>query len=178
MIHVIDSILPAVVRLRTWRSARWSPLAGLLLATTLGACMAPPPTSQRVMDAAREMNTAARFGRLDVAASLAAEGARKAFLERRATWGRDVRVLDVELTGMSMQDEHNAVVEVDVAWVASDDTTLRATRVAQVWSDHDGGWQLVRERRASGDLGLFGEPRPPAPTTGHRDVHFPTRTIR
>ena len=55
------------------------------------------------------------------------------------------------------------------------------TRVEQMWrgSTGDKGWSLVRERRISGDIGLFGErvarldtPEP------HGDVQFPSKTIR
>jgi hypothetical protein len=58
-----------------------------------------------------------------------------------------------------------------------DESQLRATRVAQVWRQQDGGWKLTRERRVAGDVGLFGEPvevlHPPSP-----DVHFASQTIR
>jgi len=88
-----------------------------------------------------------------------------------------VRVMDVELAGMAMKDPKNALIYVDVAWMRMDEGALRSTRVAQTWRDADTGWQLVREQRVAGDLGLFGERieliRPPA-----RDVHFPSKTIR
>jgi hypothetical protein len=46
-----------------------------------------------------------------------------------------------------------------------------------VWRDNDGAWQLTREKRLAGDIGLFGEPvevlRPVS-----RDVHFQSKTIR
>jgi hypothetical protein len=49
--------------------------------------------------------------------------------------------------------------------------------VAQVWREEDGNWQLTREKRVAGDIGLFGEPvevaRPEI-----RDVQFPTMTLR
>jgi hypothetical protein len=103
--------------------------------------------------------------------------ARSSFLERRAEWGKNVRVLDVELAGMAMKNPQNALIYVDVAWVRMDEGALRTTRVAQTWRDVDAGWQLVREQRVAGDLGLFGEyverARP-----AHRDVQFPAKTIR
>lgn len=153
-------------------------VAALLFASVSG-CLAPPGAAQRATDAAREMNLAARFGRMDVAVSHTANGARAAFLERRADWGKTVRVLDVELSGMAMSDEKNALIYVDVAWARVDESTLRSTRIAQSWRDDDeaGGWRLVREQRVAGDVGLFGEHvdivRPP-----QRDVQFATKTIR
>lgn len=145
---------------------------------TLGGCLAPPSQSQRVTDSARELNLATRFGRMDVALGHAAKGAQQSFLERRAEWGKGIRIVDVELAGLSMKDEMNATIQVDVSWVRVNDDTLRTTRLAQVWRD-DGGWRLVRELRMAGDLGLFGEPLPaPLEQAGQRDVQFATKIIR
>ena len=154
--------------------------AALLLGgmTTLSACLSPPSQAARVTDAARELNLATRFGRMDIALGHTAKGARSTFLERRTKWGKDVRIVDVVLAGLSMQDKLRATVQVDVAWVRANDATLRSTRVAQVWRD-DGGWQLVREQRLAGDMGLFGEAIPvPQDATAPKDTQFPTRVIR
>ena len=143
----------------------------------LGGCLAPPSQSQRVTDSAREMNLATRFGRMDVALGHAAKGAQQSFLERRADWGKGVRIVDVELAVLAMKDEMNATIQVDVSWVRVNDDTLRTTRLAQVWRD-DGGWHLVRELRMAGDLGLFCEPLPPPENAAPRDVQFATKVIR
>jgi hypothetical protein len=148
------------------------------VALVLTGCFAPPTRTQRLTDAARELNLAARFGRMDIAAGHAAQGARETFVQRRSQWGRDVRVVDVALTNLALdEDGRKAVVTVDVAWTRMDEGSLRNTRVAQVWRDDDRGWRLTRERRVAGDLGLFGERvqvlRPPSP-----DVHFESKTIR
>jgi len=66
---------------------------------------------------------------------------------------------------------------VDFSWTRVDQGTLHATRVLQEWSSADGAWQLVREKRLSGDLGLFGEPVAALDTTPHPDVQFATRVI-
>jgi hypothetical protein len=152
--------------------------AAFAAALWLGGCFAPPTHTQRLTDAARELNLAARFGRMDIAAGHAARGARELFLQRRAQWGSEVRVIDVALTGLSLDEsEQHALVTVDVAWTRIDEGSLRNTRVAQVWRDEEGSWQLTRERRVGGDIGLFGERvqvlRPPSP-----DVHFESKTIR
>ncbi len=153
-------------------------LACVALFLALAGCMAPPSQAQRVTDAARELNVACRFGRMDVALGHTSPGARDQFLERRASWGRQVRVLDVELAGLRMRDEYNAVLHVDVAWVRDSESSMRSTRVAQMWRDGDGGWRLIREQRVSGDLGLFGERVPEPAREPLRDVQFPTRVIR
>ncbi|HLV21941.1 MAG TPA: hypothetical protein VKZ49_13700 [Polyangiaceae bacterium] len=148
-----------------------------LLCATLSSCMMPPPASERVTDAARELNLAARFGRLDLAASRTHRAARASFIERHAHWGSGLRVVDVELTSLAMQDEGRAVVQVDVSWVRADEGTLRRTRLAQLWQEEDGAWLLMRESRAAGDPGLFGEVVYRS-ARSRPDVHFESRTIR
>jgi hypothetical protein len=153
-------------------------VAAALVAWVGVGCLAPATPSRRVTDAARELNYAARFGRMDLAVARTADAARSHFLDRRAQWGRDVRVLDVQMTGLSLDDDgKKALVTVDVAWTRIDEGSLRSTQLAQVWKDQPGGWKLVRERRVQGDVGLFGEHveviKPPSP-----DVQFASKTIR
>lgn len=149
-------------------------VGGMAFAGT--GCMLPPTQSQRVTDSARELNLATRFGRMDVALGQTAKGARDLFLERRAEWGKNVRIVDIELSGLSMKDEFQASVTVDVSWVRVNDDTLRTTRIVQTWKD-DGGWHLTREQRVAGDLGLFGEPIELVPEAP-RDVQYASKTIR
>ena len=149
-----------------------------LLALISSSCVTPPGPAQRATDAARELNFATRFGRMDIALQLTANGARKSFLERRTQWGKGVRVLDLELAGLSLKTPHDALVQVDVAWTRNEESLLRTTRIAQTWRDEDeGGWQLVREQRVAGDLGLFGEHVEVVYSAPH-DVQFPTKIIR
>jgi hypothetical protein len=155
-------------------------LAATLLFLAAG-CMAPPAPSQRVAEVARETNLAARFGRMEFALEHTADGARRHFEQRRSAWGNDVRVLDLELTGLHMQDPENATIMVDIQWMRVDEDTLRTTRVEPGWRGgaEDHGWVLVRERRVAGDLGLFGERIARADRPAPRaDVQFATKVIR
>lgn len=158
---------------------RWN---GLRFAACLGlsACLSPPP-AQRVSDVAREVNLAARFGQLDTALGHTAEGARRTFAAHRASWGGPVRVLDLELSSLSMQDNENAILLIDFQWSRPEEDTLHVTRVEQTWRGgiEDKGWMIVRERRVSGDLGLFGERVARAePVEPPKDVQFVSKTIR
>lgn len=152
-------------------------LSTLACVLSLSACMMPPPASEKATDAARELNLAARFGRIDIAAGRAASEARSEFIRRRASWGGAIRVVDVELAGLSMPDSDHAVFQVDYAWIRSDEDTLRSTRVSQHWSALKGAWALESEQRVAGDVGLFGEHvdvlRPV-----RRDTQFATKVIR
>ncbi len=149
-----------------------------VLAVSSSGCLRPSSRGQLVTEAAREMNLAARFGRLDIAAGHAAKGARKHFLSRRSQWGREIRVVDVELSSLNITKDDRALVHVDVAWVRMNEGELKSTRVAQVWRDQRGGWLLVREKRVAGAIGLFGEPVRPKRKKQSGDVHFPSKTIR
>jgi hypothetical protein len=153
-------------------------LLSLFLLLPMASCLAVPPASERATDAARELNLAARFGRMDIAVGLTSGSARKNFLARRASWGHAVRVVDVELASMNMSDGDHAEIHVDYSWTRIDEGVLRTTRIAQNWEDTGGGWKLVREKRLQGDLGLFGEPLPATRSEPHPDVQFATKTIQ
>jgi hypothetical protein len=109
---------------------------------------------------------------------LTAKSVRQAFVEHRASWGKDVRVLDVELGSFSMPSGEHASVEVDYSWSRNSESQLRTTRVAQDWRDAGGGFKLVRERRIAGDIGLFGEPVPLSAAAPAHDVQFATKIIQ
>jgi hypothetical protein len=115
--------------------------------------------------------------RIDLAVGSTAPAARDEFLKRRAAWGGDVRIVDVELGGLSMPDSDHAIFQVDYAWMRMDEDTLRSTRITQRWASSKGSWVLESEKRAAGDVGLFGEHvevlRP-----AQRDTQFATKVIR
>jgi len=151
-------------------------LLSLVCALSVGACVMPPSAAEKASEAARELNLSARFGNMDAAAAKAASEARADFLQRHATWGGEIRIVDVELAGMTMPDSDHAVFEVNYSWMRSNESTMRVTRVRQRWTSLKGAWSLETEQRAAGDLGLFGEPvevlRP-----AQRNAQFATKVI-
>lgn len=144
----------------------------------LSACVPSQVPSQQVSEVARDLNVAARFGRMDVAVEHTAESHRSDFLKHRAAWGNDVRVMDVEFAQLDMQASDTANVLVDVAWMRMNEGLLRSTRLKQSWHNPGGGWKLEGEERVAGDLGLLGENVTVLRPEAQRDVHFPTKTIR
>jgi hypothetical protein len=140
-------------------------------------CFATATPMQRVTDAAREMNLATRFGQVEIAVHHVDAKLQGDFLSRRAQWGKTIRVLDLELTGIYIADEEHATVTVDVAWSSVTDSLARATKITQAWQNQKSGWKLVQERRLAGDTGLFGDALPELEAQ-HPDVHRPSRTIR
>ena len=151
---------------------------GACLATValLNACFAPASPAQRVSDAARDLNVATRFGKMDMVVSHVDASVRADFMARRSQWGREVRLVDVDLAGVEVRDETHAVVTVDVSWVPLRDNILRSTRLSQIWEDNGHGWKLTRETRLAGNHGLFGEILE-VQDTPHPDVHLPSRNL-
>jgi hypothetical protein len=149
-----------------------------LALTTWAGCLGPQTPAARASDAARDLNVSSRFGDASSVATMTSPAVRDEFLNRRSEWGKIIRVVDVELAGFTMIDSDNATVLVDFSWTRTDEGTLHTTRVRQEWCDTDGPWLLVRERRDSGDIGLFGEPIAQLDPEPRPDVQFPTRVIR
>jgi hypothetical protein len=148
-----------------------------LALTIWSGCMGPQTPAQRASDAARELNVNSRFGDVAGTATMTSPNVRAQYVSRRSEWGKLVRVVDVDLGGFTMDDAEHATVVVDFQWTRVDDGTLHSTRVLQEWASTEGPWMLVRERRQSGDIGLFGEPVGPTSSTPRPDVQFPTRVI-
>jgi len=147
----------------------------------LAGCFGAPTPGQRLTDSAYEMNTASRFGRMDIALDHVAAKAKADFARRHAGWGRDVRIVDFEFAGMNLLKKDEADVYVAVSWQRADESSLRVTQITQRWKD-DGGWAITGEARKGGDFGLFGEPTPktaPAPAAPDpaRQAQLRTRVI-
>jgi hypothetical protein len=139
--------------------------------------MGPQTPAQRASDAARELNVNSRFGDIAGTVTMTAPSVRSQYLSRRAEWGKLVRVVDVDLGGFQMNDAEHATVLVDFQWTRVDDGTLHTTRVLQEWAATEGPWMMVREKRQSGDIGLFGEPMGPTSAPPRPDYQFATRVI-
>lgn len=150
--------------------------AAVLLLVSLSGCFAPVSPMQRVSDAARDLNVATRFSKMDLVATHVDGSFRSDFISRRQLWGKELRLVDIELAGVQIEDNTHARVMIDVSWVPLSDGILRSTRVEQRWQDDGHGWKLVNEQRKTGDTGLFGEVIVPA-NEPHPDVHLPSRTL-
>ncbi len=154
-------------------------LCGLcLVLLSLSGCMGHQTSSQRLLESARELNLAARFGRLDLAAEHASNSSRKTFLERRSSWGGEIRVVDVNVGNLQVQDDEHAEIVVEYAWTRMDEGVLRTTAVKQYWENPEqAGWRLEREQQAAGDRGLFGERAVDHYVRPTGDVHFPSKSL-
>lgn len=110
---------------------------------------------QRLSDSAYDLNTAVRFGRPDIASDYVREVAREDFAKRHATWGKSVRVVDLEMNGMAARKDGDADVFITVSWQRADETTLRSTDLTQRWTSTRGSWSLLSEEEHGGDKGLL-----------------------
>jgi hypothetical protein len=153
----------------------------LLPALALLGCFAPPTATQRLSESAYELNTAARFGRMDIASEHVREIAREEFGKKHAGWGRSIRVDDLEMTGMTMRKDGDADVFITVSWHRPSETSMRTTDITQRWTSTRGIWAMISEEERAGDKGLIGEAPGPkvdeaAPSSAPRS-HFQTRVI-
>jgi hypothetical protein len=121
----------------------------------LSGCFAPPGPMERLNMSAYELNTGMRFNRLDVALGHVAKEAQSDFIDRHAKWGRGVRIVDVELSGIRALTSDSAEVNITVSWHRIDESTIRASGITQLWKNGDGGWKLSEEMRVAGSPGLF-----------------------
>src|SRR5262245_36559588 len=92
----------------------------------LAGCLPLGAPSQQISNIARDVNVATRFGRMDVAMEHTTDEHRSEFLRTRADWGKDIRVLDVELSKLELKTPESAEVFVDVNWVRMDEGMLRS----------------------------------------------------
>ncbi len=131
-------------------------LASALLASlAIAGCVMPPTAAQRLSDSAYDFNDAARFGRMDLAVEHVREIARDEFSRKHAGWGKSVRVMDVEMSKLSMRKDGDADVSISVTWQRASETSMRTTDVTQRWTSTRGTWSIISEEEHGGDKGLI-----------------------
>jgi hypothetical protein len=122
----------------------------------LVACVGQTPPA-RAQEAANDLNTNQRFGRMELVAERIAEPSREKFFEHRKGWGTRIQIADSEMLGLKMKGDDEAEVMLRVAWYKIDEGDLHATTLKQSWKDFRGSWKLTGEDRTDGDVGLFGD---------------------
>ena len=80
---------------------------------------------------------------------------RDEYAEMHAPWGKALRVVDYELSGMQMRKDGDAEVTVTVTWQRFDETTMRNTELYQRWVPFRTSWALLSEEERGGDPGLI-----------------------
>jgi hypothetical protein len=131
------------------------------LVVALAGCMPPPGPFERLTYTAHETGTALRFGRLDLALALVRAEVQQEFAVRHARWGRDVRIVDLEVTGVRMFTEEEAEVQLAVSWHRLSETTVRTSGILQRWNRIKGDdWRIAGVMPAGGSPGLLADPPP------------------
>lgn len=108
-----------------------------------------------------------RWGRIPAAEGSVDARAREAFQQHHRGWGRQVRVVDLDVDAVRMASSTGSL-RVRVTWVSGTDSTdVRESLVEEHWASTDGNWRLTREAVIAGDESLFPapEPAPPTPAT-------------
>jgi hypothetical protein len=147
----------------------------------LSGCVMPPTAAQRLSDSAYDFNSAARFGRMDLASEHVREIARDEFAKKHAGWGKSIRIEDIELSNMSMRKDGDADVTINVVWHRAAETSMRTTDITQRWTSTRGTWSIISEEERGGDKGLISEVETPkldeaSPATPTRP-RYQTRVI-
>jgi hypothetical protein len=145
----------------------------LTLALFMAGCFAPPGPMERLNQSADDFNAALRFNRLDLAMSHVSKEAQGDFLRRHGTWGRDVRIVDVELQSVRPVTMDSAEVTVGVHWHRMDETTIRSSGITQLWKEGEDGWRVSEEMRVGGSRGLFAKPAKAKRREVERDIATP-----
>lgn len=151
--------------------------AHALLVASLTGCLGGYSATERVQEAAQNLNMATRLGRMDIALEGVNAEAREAFAKRRAAWGNRLQIVDYEFQGLVMRDKENADVFLAISWHRLDESEMRLTSLVQRWKDYRGSWMLAGEERSGGDEGLLGEIQVEA-RPARKDVQFESITIR
>lgn len=110
---------------------------------------------EKLTNAAYDMSSATRFGRMDIAVEHVVSHAQEDFLARHRTWGRDIRIVDVELSGVRMITPETAAVTLAVSWHGLSSTDIRTSFISQKWTSTGDGWRMASEGRNGGAPGLF-----------------------
>ena len=147
--------------------------------SSLSACgvVAPMSAASRAQETATDLNTNARFGRLEIATESVDVGQRELYLARHKLWGNTIRIADYEMSGFKMKDNDYAETLVNVSWYRVDNGDLQTTVVRQKWKQQKGDWRLMDETKAEGATGLLGEPPafvPVDPNADKKPSQFPT----
>jgi hypothetical protein len=159
---------------RPSRSAASLLALGLLLG--LASC-AGASRSQKVQEAAYELNMGTRFGRMPL--EKVAASSRTKFLEQHRPWQGAIRIVDVDMAGMNVPKSGDATVFVAVGWQRADEQDMRSSVVAQKWREERGGWMLAEESVADGDPTIFEGKRADASSTARTPAsRYQTTTIR
>ena len=143
------------------RSIHAKLFGGVLVASSLGVVACSPNSATQVLtDTAWNMAEAERFGRMDIVIDQVAPSKRDDFAAAHAEWGGNIRIVDLEYSGMRVLDPAHADVMLNIAWQRLDDASLRSTTVRQKWFHGETQWVITGETRVSGDDGLLDEPDP------------------
>jgi hypothetical protein len=124
------------------------------LAALVG-CISPQSATQKLTDSAYEVAMATRFGRMDILIQAVRPASRDAFIAAHSGWDSDMRILDVELTGIQVVEPGVAHTHLTVSWHRMDEATLRTSVIRQTWTNGDDAWAIDKEEISSGDKGLL-----------------------
>ncbi len=76
----------------------------------------PPSSAQLLAETADDLSNEARFGRIDLAIDHVKDSSREDFSKKHAGWGRVLRIVDYEFSGLQKRKDGDFDVYVTVSW--------------------------------------------------------------
>ncbi|MEO8876855.1 MAG: hypothetical protein ABI461_14775 [Polyangiaceae bacterium] len=161
--------------MRSYAAFWGAPALAIGAIVSLSGCMHPTGAAA-AQEAARQLTTNLRFGRMELVMEHVAPSEMAAYVASHKTWGGSIRIAEAEIEGLRLTGKDEATITVRISWYETSTQELRQTMLRQTWHDQKGDWLLTAEARADGDLGLFGEkvPAPPVVDEPHRTRQFET----
>lgn len=101
-----------------------------------------------------------RFGAMSGAAQWVPANAKKKFLEQYGQWHKDIRIVDLDIVGMTPGPNECFDVLIAVSWQRSTDADIHSTTISQRWGNPKGQWALLSSERVQGDRGLIADATP------------------
>jgi hypothetical protein len=137
------------------RSVLWA--AGLLVFVSCNLGTLRP--TDKLKESVQEMNEAARWGRIDIAAQYVGPTYRQRFFASHASWGRRIQIGELEVVRLDLNPNRRAAtVLVAISWYGLNQMSLRQSLVRQRWNLFEGQFVLDDEEVLEGEPSLFAAP--------------------
>jgi hypothetical protein len=115
--------------------------------------------TEKLKQSIQEMNEAARWGRIDLAAQFVGPAYRQRFFRAHSTWGQRIQIADLEVVRLDIDSKKkSATASIAISWYGLDQMTLRQTTVRQQWKLLDGQYILDDEDVLEGEPALLAIP--------------------
>lgn len=134
-------------------------IAWLWILLLIGCDFSNLRPTEKLKQSIQEMNEAARWGRIDLAAQYVGPAYRQRFFSAHSTWGQRIQIADLEMVRLDIDsNKKSATASIAISWYGLDQMTLRQTVVRQRWKSLEGQFILDDEDVLEGEPSLLAVP--------------------